>query len=124
MARPKDLGLEHTWRTRSRAEGDSRSAANKAWQHESRSGRQRARGDPTGRVGVVGPTHPGSILAARRLPVHLPPSTGERLRGQDRRDEVDEALTGPRAGLVHQVPPLEDDLGDRTGQSELLGTGH
>ena len=55
MARPKDLGLEHTWRTRSRAEGDSRSAANKAWQHESRSGRLRARGDPTGRAGVVGP---------------------------------------------------------------------
>ena len=29
MARPNGLGLEHTWRTRSRAEGDSRSAAKK-----------------------------------------------------------------------------------------------
>ena len=27
MSRPKDLGLEHTWRTRSRVEGESRSAA-------------------------------------------------------------------------------------------------
>jgi hypothetical protein len=40
---------------RSRAEGDSRSEAKKAWQHESRSSRRRARGDPAGRVGVVGP---------------------------------------------------------------------
>ena len=55
MARPKDLGLEHTWRTRSRAEGDSRSAAKKVWQHESLFSRQRARGNPAARVGVVGP---------------------------------------------------------------------
>ena len=42
--------------TRSRAEGDSRSAANQVRQHESRSSRHRARGNPVGRVGVVGPT--------------------------------------------------------------------
>ena len=37
--------------TRSRAEGDSRSAANQVRQHESRSSRHRARGNPVGRVG-------------------------------------------------------------------------
>jgi hypothetical protein len=42
-------------RPRSRAEGDSRSDANKAWQHESRFRRLRARADRAGRVGVVGP---------------------------------------------------------------------
>src|SRR5262249_3324030 len=40
--------------TRSRADGDSRSAANKVQQHESPSTRQRAGGNPGGRVGVVG----------------------------------------------------------------------
>ncbi len=39
---------------RSRAEGDSRSEANKVRQHEGRSSRHRARGNPGGRFGVVG----------------------------------------------------------------------
>ena len=56
MARPNGLGLEHTWRTRSRAEGESRSVANKVGQHENQPGRQRVRGNPAARFGVVGPT--------------------------------------------------------------------
>jgi hypothetical protein len=43
-------------RTRSRAEGDSRSVENKVQQHESRSCRHRVGGNPVGHVGVVGPT--------------------------------------------------------------------
>jgi hypothetical protein len=53
--------------TRSRAEGDSRSPANKVRRHGSRSSRQRARGNPGGRVGVVGPTRASIGLPSRAL---------------------------------------------------------
>src|SRR5262249_14952540 len=42
---------------RSRAEGDSCSETNQAWQLEGRSSRHTARGKPEWRVGVVGPMH-------------------------------------------------------------------
>ena len=52
--------------TRSRAEGDSRSAANRVRRHESRFSRHRTRSNPGGCVGVVGPTR-ATRLAVRRL---------------------------------------------------------
>jgi integrase/recombinase XerD len=53
--------------TRSRAEGDICSEANEVRQHESRLSRQRAGGDPGGRVGVVGPKQ-DSITRRHRPP--------------------------------------------------------
>ena len=44
--------MDHLIRTRSRVEGDSRSAANKMWQHGSHSDCHMARGNLGGRVGV------------------------------------------------------------------------
>jgi hypothetical protein len=52
--------------TRSGAEGDSRSEANRVRQHESRSSRHGPRGNPGRRVGVVGPERATDIgLSAR-----------------------------------------------------------
>jgi hypothetical protein len=53
-------------RTRSRVDGDSRTAANKVRQDESRSSRRKARGDLLARVGVVGPTRArGKVIHCR-----------------------------------------------------------
>ena len=49
---------------RSRTKGDSRSAAKKVRPYQSRSSRQRVRGNPGGRVGVVGPTRARTSLTA------------------------------------------------------------
>ena len=50
-----EIGPGNRRGTRSRAEGDNRSEANKGRQHERRSSRRRARGNAGGCVGVVGP---------------------------------------------------------------------
>ena len=55
MSRPKDLGLEHTWRTRSRVEGESRSAAK-------RCGSMKA--DPAG-IGPEATTEGASVSSDR-----------------------------------------------------------
>jgi hypothetical protein len=54
------------WRARSRAEGDSRSAANRVRQHENRLSRHRTRSNPGGCDSVVGPD-------ARRAPFRKTP---------------------------------------------------
>ena len=55
--------------SRSRADGDGRSTTDKVQQHESRSCRHRARGNPGGRVGVVGPKHKVEHGSTRTRPV-------------------------------------------------------
>jgi hypothetical protein len=60
-SRITDCQIENIGRPRSRAEGDSRSAANKVRQHESRFSRHRARGNPGARVGVIDRSHLGPI---------------------------------------------------------------
>ena len=81
MSRPKDLGLEHTWRTRSRVEGESRSAAK-------RCGSMKA--DPAG-IGPEATTEGASVSSDR------PKQTGiNRLRC--RRTEA--RKTAPRPSLM------------------------
>ena len=69
---PERVGFTSSKSTRSQAEGDSRSAANKVPQHESRASRYRARGNPGRRVGVVGPEH------RRAADLRTPPIYGRR----------------------------------------------
>ena len=54
--------------TRSRAEGDSRSATDKVREDESRSSRHRARGNPGGRVGVSDRRASGVSVRPRETP--------------------------------------------------------
>jgi hypothetical protein len=107
-AGPVETGRSFGRGTRSRAEGDSRPAANRVRRPESRFSRHRTRSNPGGCVGVVGPKRAGRKRGAIG-PVRHQNSGQARLDSSP--NTVESSVTCCRRSDCEFVPPCEGRRG-------------